>query len=179
VATHPGSNPPEANVAQIAEPTQGAAVVRQILPLPSDAQVARQAAADEPPALQAVTQLEIVKFITRHRAHIYDWLQSSARSVGPECPPLVFFVESLPLVSSIIHVGSTRASYERARQWVTSGPLKSPAGSEASVLSALTFTYLVDEGYKASRQRSSKLDRALWERMHQLVDAFTATGRAR
>jgi hypothetical protein len=178
VATSPDSNPPEQILTQIGEQPQGAAGDRQILSPPSSTQVAGQAVEDGPPALQAVTLLGIVKFISRHRTHIYDCLENSARSVSPESPPLVFFAESLPLVSSIIHVGSTRVSYELAKRWVTSGPLKSPAGSEASVLSALTFTYLVDEGYKHSRKRHSKLDRALWEQMHQLVDAVTAKARA-
>jgi hypothetical protein len=95
-------------------------------------------------ASHAVKLLNADEFIKKHRSEIFERLagaEASVKGMGPE-GNVVFVAECLPFVAAIVHVGSTLDKFREARDWVRG---KLEHADAVSVLSALTFLYIVDQ----------------------------------
>ena len=93
------------------------------------------------------------------RLEEYDKLAAGAESNEGQG----FFTQSLPLINSIIHVGSSRINLEMATERIKE---RWPDADPAFWLSALTFIYIVGkhEDLLGASLRSKK-KRAVWDRI--------------
>ncbi len=93
-------------------------------------------------------------FIERHQKTIFDKLEHFYTEEEKD-HEFAFIAASLPLISGIIHVGSTVDNYKNATEWIKKEQ-KMPNADPASVLSALTFIYLVNKGVDEWKTSDSK-----------------------
>jgi len=116
--------------------------------------------------------LDLAGFIDLHKSGIYKKLE--------ECDKLAtqtqtregqtFLSESLPLISSIIHVGSSRGNFTRAANLIKENW---PDADPAVLLSAFTFMYIVskrEDSLGVSLRNNRK--RAVWDRISRSVDTL-------
>ena len=80
---------------------------------------------------------------------------------------VIFVAECLPFVAGIVHVGSNLDKFRVARKWVDA---ELPNADAVSVLSALTFLYLVMEGKKKAEGDQEKVEK--WEKIQCRVDSL-------
>ncbi|GET36550.1 hypothetical protein [Microseira wollei] len=103
-------------------------------------------------AIEAVEEkLDVEDYIFEHIDLIYHKLEQcdlrakKAENDGNQryqCD-MMFIAESLPVISAIIQVGSKLENYNSAKKWVRD---ELPDADAVSVLSALTFLYIVGMG---------------------------------
>ncbi len=93
-----------------------------------------------------------------------------------ECD-MMFIADSLPIVTGIVHVGSTLDQLNAAKQWVKR---MVPDADPISVLSALTLLYVSEHGYKKYQKDNTLIDGAtdlgekasrkeVWKRIYKRV----------
>jgi hypothetical protein len=116
--------------------------------------------------------LKAQEFIETHHNEIFKRLSDAeararAREAGPEAN-VVFVAECLPFVAGIVHVGSQLDDFREARDWALE---KLPYADAVSVLSALTFLYIVEKGLKsATKENSAELP--VWRSMSRRLDSL-------
>ena len=106
-------------------------------------------------------------FIARHKEEIFEKLEHIYDSDREH--EFAFIAASLPLISGIIHVGSRVNDYKEATKWVAE-EANMPNADPASVLSALTFIYIVDKGVNDPIIIEIKDRKLKWENMQKLVN---------
>jgi hypothetical protein len=109
-------------------------------------------------------ELQVQEFFQAHREQIFRKLEECDQIAenAPINGDMIFIAESLPLINSIIHVGSDRATLARASNWV-----RETWGDEADpliVLSALLFIYVANKGAE------EKGNDETWKRIHERVE---------
>ncbi len=103
-------------------------------------------------------------FIERHKEQIFEKLKHFYETEkGHE---FAFIAASLPVISGIIHVGSKVDDYKEATKYIEE---KIPNADPASVLSALTFIYLVDKGINDPTIKGRDKEE-VWKNMQDLVN---------
>lgn len=119
-------------------------------------------------ATEAVKTLGVDTFITENKDLIYRKLEDCDMRVfraqhgdrhwmeRPECN-IMFIADSLPIVTGIVHVGSTLQNLNDAKQWVKS---KVPDADPISVLSALTLLYVAEHGYQNYQEDNTLIEGA-------------------
>ncbi|MBU7585014.1 MAG: hypothetical protein KAF91_19255 [Nostoc sp. TH1S01] len=154
-------------------------------------------------ATEAVKILGIVDFISSNE-HLIDRkledcdvrvFQAQKRTVkmqsgdrycmeGSECD-MMFIADSLPIVTGIVHVGSTVKELNDAKKWVKSIV---PDADPISVLSALTLLYVAEHGYEKYQPDNTFIEGAedlgedakrnkVWERIYERVKRrFSSNG---
>jgi hypothetical protein len=119
-------------------------------------------------AQKAVEELQVSDFINTYKSEIFMRLEENyERAHSGKSEPesdLAFIADSLPLISAVIQVGSSKQSYDKACHWVQSSL---PNANPAPVLSVLTFIYIVEKGYKEFSEDESK--QGTWEKMSAAV----------
>jgi hypothetical protein len=131
----------------------------------------------EKPRIAVEDKLKVKDFIERHIDGILDRIEHSyLNSKDEPAGHLTFIAECLPIVSFVVHVGSSRGDFKAATEWVHE---TLPDADPGSVLSALTFIYLVAQGRKRysgndetasvseKEKRAKKRDN--WEAIHARV----------
>lgn len=108
-------------------------------------------------------ELKVKKFFEVHREAIYKKLEEcdEIAAHAPTNTDMIFIAESLPIINSIIHVGSDRKTLGEASSWV-----RDTWGDEADpliVLSALLFIYVANKGAEEN------LEDPVWRRIHRRV----------
>lgn len=122
-------------------------------------------------------QLHVDDFINERKEEIYAKLEDNHRRamlVEDDSRGLMFIAESLPLISGIIYVGSTLKNFNDAINWVRKSL---PNADPASVLSALTFFYIVEKGWKEfsdknRRRAEDEKKREMWAHIRKQMDAL-------
>lgn len=119
-------------------------------------------------ARSAVEELQISDFIETHKTEIFGRLKENyelahSGKSEPESD-LAFIADSLPLISAIIQVGSNKEVYLKACKWVQKSL---PSANPSSVLSVLTFIYILEKGCKESSL--DEASRETWENMRAAV----------
>jgi len=115
-------------------------------------------------------QLQVASFIENHKQAIFDKLEENYMRVQKqEQAPLMFIAASLPLISGIVHVGSTLEHFKSATAWVRDSL---PEADPVSVLSTLTLIDVVERGWRDFEQSSDDQKRWLWRGIHQGVQAL-------
>ena len=116
-------------------------------------------------------ELRLTDFIRTCRRQICQAIEDFERGVsGADCDNdaaesnTVFVAECLPLAARIVNAGATREDFQRAVEWVNESK---PDADPVSVLSALTFIYLVQEGLEDSQR-----DCQIWKRIKRRVNNF-------
>jgi hypothetical protein len=106
-------------------------------------------------------------FIESHQDEIFERLEEfDSRTTNSE-GDIMFIAETLPLTSGIVHLGSTADNFKNAKAWVRTNL---PDSDTVSILSALTFLYLVDKGWQ-NFSKSDELTKSgakrseVWERI--------------
>lgn len=129
-------------------------------------------------AEEAVELLKIEDFLNAHIEKIFDRLEQYDHRVleletqGEIEGEVIFVAESLPLISGVINVGSSRESFDEACEWVRN---KFPGHEPVPLLSALTFVYIVNEKWSKFEQAGSTMPKEeaekkeIWERIHDRV----------
>jgi hypothetical protein len=119
-------------------------------------------------------QLKIGKFIEDHWEQIEKRLMDAeerVREAGTKGMSreanVVFVAECLPFVAGIVHVGSSLEDFRNAKKWVMDNL---EHADPVSVLSALTFVYIVENGEASSTGNQEKLER--WQSIHRRVDSL-------
>jgi hypothetical protein len=119
-------------------------------------------------AEEAVDLLVLRNFVRDNKNAIYKQLEDcDARvSQGPSGldPDAAFIAQSLPLISGVIHVGSTRENFEAAATWVQK---QSPHAEPASLLSTLVLLYVVDQGWQDADVSKDADKKTQWGRIYQ------------
>jgi hypothetical protein len=80
---------------------------------------------------------------------------------------VIFVAECLPFVAGIVHVGSTLDKFRDAKKWVEA---QLPHADAVSVLSALTFLYVVDKGKELAKADPEKLKK--WQSIQRRVNSL-------
>jgi len=119
--------------------------------------------------------LKAQDFIKQHHSEIFKRLadaeeRARARDAGPESN-VVFVAECLPFVAGIVHVGSQLNDFREARDWALK---KLPYADAVSVLSALTFLYIVEKGLRFG----NPAELPVWQSMSHRLDSFLAASGA-
>lgn len=121
-------------------------------------------------AKQAVQTLGVDDFISDNEDLIYRKLEDcdirafKAQTIpsgdrcmeGYECD-MMFIADSLPIVTGIVHVGSTLNELNAAKGWVRNSV---PDADPISVLSALTLVYIAEHGYQKYQQDNTLIKNA-------------------
>lgn len=108
-------------------------------------------------------------FIEKHKQQIFNRLEDLYKA--EEQHELAFIAESFPLISGIVHLGSTVQDYRNATAWLTgTNPQQGnmPSTDPAAVISALTFVYLVDKGVKDPEIKGTDREDT-WKKMDEIV----------
>lgn len=110
-----------------------------------------------------VEELEVKEFFETHKEQIFARLEECDRiaQAAPTNSSMTFIAESLPIIHSIIQVGTNRPTLHRASQWV-----RDTWGDETDpliTLSALLFIYVANEGAKEKKGDEG------WERINERV----------
>jgi DNA-binding ferritin-like protein (Dps family) len=93
-------------------------------------------------ATEAVeNRLMIRGFIERHSDQILDALEEAAQKTQEQDR---FLDEAIPVIDSVIHVGSSRKDYMNARRWASE---ERRAPEPDKWLTLLTFVYIAHKGY--------------------------------
>lgn len=106
-------------------------------------------------------------FIESHQDEIFERLEEFDSRTKNSEGDIMFIAETLPLTSGIVHLGSTADNFKKAKAWVRTNL---PDSDTVSILSALTFLYLVDRGWqkfsKSNELTKSGAKRSeAWERI--------------
>ena len=119
---------------------------------------------------RAVDRLKIRAFVSQRKKTLFKKLLEADASAleAPVDADMMFIVLSLPVASSVIHLGSDRDALAGARQWVTDIWQKA---DPVPILSTLTLVHIVRLGYEANK-KLSKPDEA-WERIAHRVKKLT------
>jgi hypothetical protein len=128
-------------------------------------------------AKEAVEErLKAQEFIEQHRPEIYARLEECDRRVvtakdlaGGEAD-VIFIAECLPMVAAILHVGSTLRNYREGVKWISDSL---PDADPVTVLSALTFLYIVEHGQVDARPDEAKME--VWRRISNRVSRLLET----
>ena len=122
-----------------------------------------------------VDQLKVDHFIESHQEEIYKQLEENARRTREEgCEgKLMFMAESLPLISGIVHVGSSLENLTNATEWVRR---LLPKADPVSILSALTFIYIVEKGAQEFAASQDAEKRNLLVRIGREVEGLLEEG---
>jgi hypothetical protein len=127
------------------------------------------------PALQEATQaIQIVEellrvdgFIEENKQLILDRLQEIYGAVTAQKQASSMFIAgSLPLVSGVIHVGSTVDDFARASAWVRD---KSPKEEPVNVLCRFVLVHLAELGWREALESNDDQKRAIWNCIHTAV----------
>jgi hypothetical protein len=119
---------------------------------------------------KAVELLRIDNFIDAQKGEIFGRLENGYRNtMNRQDADLLFIAESLPLISAIVNVGSTLTNFKTAADWVKQ---KLPDAEPVSALSALTFIYVIDKGYKAAQNLGDEDKRRVWTKMRERVETL-------
>jgi hypothetical protein len=139
-------------------------------------------------AREAVAQLGIEKFIDIHKEKMYGKIENYERMhcanlEGSELETceitagkkkgsenkydMIFIAENLPMIYGVIHVGSKLEDFEKANKWAKK---LLPGADALSVLSSLTFIYIVDKGWKEFKDNKDEERRKLWEGIRSRVE---------
>lgn len=120
--------------------------------------------------------LKLDQFIDARKNDLYERMEQADKRVTgigegggcvrPECD-LAFIAECLPLMSALLRVGSSPASYKKAVEWV-SGAM--PGTDAQAVLSALVFLYVVRNALKEVSNDPTRV--AIWQRINGRLDRF-------
>jgi hypothetical protein len=115
--------------------------------------------------------LNLKEFITTHEADIFAKLEScDAHTKKLESDGTIMFItEILPLITAIIHVGSTSENFKDAKNWVRNSL---PEADPVSVLTAITFLYIVNRG--RAKYSNSKEKSEVWKRICQRANTLMA-----
>ncbi len=110
-------------------------------------------------------------FIQQHQEEIFNKLELlyTTYTTKEKNHEFAFIAASLPLISGIIHVGSTIQDYEEATEWIQQ-PENMPNADPSSALSALTFIYLVGQGIQYTKDHANQEKQKIWNNMKELVD---------
>lgn len=100
-------------------------------------------------------------FIQKHQEEIFDKLEHLYTNEERD-HEFAFIAASLPLISGVIHVGSKVDDYREATRWIKEDK-NMPNADPASVLSALTFIYLVDRGVDECKKIDSSIETKIKE----------------
>jgi hypothetical protein len=134
-------------------------------------------------ANSAVEVLGIANFIENHKEHIYErlehyesdrcaqtnaWLQDRVReeefvNEGSECD-MIFIADNLSLIRGVVYVGSSLDNFNKAVQWAKKIV---PGADSVSVLSALTFIYIVERGWNEFKDDKEKQN--FWQSIYNRV----------
>jgi len=119
-------------------------------------------------------ELKVEEFFDVHKEQIYKKLEECDEIAenAPTNGDMIFIAESLPIINSIIHVGTDRKKLTGASNWV-----RKTWGEDADpliVLSALLFIYVANKG--ALRFTTGQSDEPvegdreeIWNRIHRRV----------
>lgn len=119
---------------------------------------------------KAVELLKIDGFIKAQSKEIFGRLESGYRSTRTRAEAdLLFIAESLPLISAIVNVGSSLENFRKAVDWAQ---IELHHAEPVSALSALTFIYVVDKGYKAAQESGDADSKNMWTKMKELVETL-------
>ena len=119
-------------------------------------------------AREAVEErLKINDFIKNNNVQLYGKLEKCDLGVKnqPESD-LLFIAECLPLINGIVQIGSTLADFNGAIQWIRE---KLPDAVPVSILSALTFIYIVETAIKDDLVSKDAAKKEIWKRIHERV----------
>jgi hypothetical protein len=139
------------------------------------------------------TYLHVDDFIEKHSPEIYAWLErryveSAQKRVKEDTPSaaaeaitdlssadeaeglddVMFIAESLPVISGIIHVGSRPNYFKDATEWIKK-EFPDADANPASVLSALTFIYVVEKAQEYYKASGNEEKRRIWEHICKQV----------
>jgi hypothetical protein len=106
-------------------------------------------------------------FIDSYKMKIYDRLENCQVQVAGDAATesQSFFTESLPLISSIIHIGSSRVKFIKAIEHIKE---TWPNADPDFLLSALTVIYLVRKHQDVlTTSLKNEQEMARWERISQ------------
>lgn len=109
-------------------------------------------------------------FIESHEDEIFERLEEfESRTTKNSEGDIMFIAEALPLTSGIVHLGSTADNFKKAKAWVRTNL---PDSDTVSILSALTFLYLVDKGWQKFSEskeisKTGEEKSVVWQRICQ------------
>ncbi|MEA3208588.1 MAG: hypothetical protein QOE70_1645 [Chthoniobacter sp.] len=120
------------------------------------------------PATHVVEELlRVDRFIEENKQIILERLQENYSGVTAQKQAYAMFITgSLPLVSGIIHVGSTADDFARAAAWVRD---KSPKADPINVLCHFVLIYLVELGWREVLESNEPKRRTMWTRIRKAV----------
>jgi hypothetical protein len=112
-------------------------------------------------------KLQVKEFFETHKKQIFERLKESdsIAQAAPTNSKMTFIAESLPIIHSIIQVGTSRSTLHQASQWVrdTWGPDTDPL----ITLSALLFIYVADQG--AAENEGDEVWKRINDRVQKLM----------
>jgi hypothetical protein len=129
------------------------------------------------PGLQEIKQatqvveelLRVDRFIEENKSVILDRLQENYEAVKAQnLAPAMFITGSQPLVSGIIHLGSTADDFARAAAWVRD---KSPKADPVNVLCHFVLVYVAELGWREVLESNEHKRRTPWNRIRKVMEA--------
>jgi hypothetical protein len=115
-------------------------------------------------------QLKVAQFIDSHKDQIYAKMEANYQRVRDEQQAHLMFVAlSLPLVSGVIHVGSTLQDFKRASEWVKQ---KLRVADPVAILSTLTLVYIVEKGLREFADSGDLARKEQWEGMNEWMQSL-------
>ena len=127
---------------------------------------------------EAVERLKVKAFINRYKKEIFAKLEElSANSTITEAQSggqqdKNFLIQCLPIMSSIVQVGSNSQDLPAATAWVAT---KLPEVDAVTGLCSLTLVYLIEAGWQEYKDSTNEKKRAVWETMHTRVRRLFGT----
>ena len=118
-------------------------------------------------AYWVVDCLKVRKFIEEQKLLIYEKLEvcdtSGKVMINGD---MLFIAESLPVINGIIHVGSTRKTFNDALDYVK-GHWQD--ADPVVLLTALVFIYVVEEAWKEIGTGKDEAKKEIWDRIRKRV----------
>lgn len=114
--------------------------------------------------------LRVDKFIENHKEKIFAKLEENFGRVKDQPQAHLMFVAlCLPLVSGVIHVGSTLQDFNHASDWI-----KQTLGDvdPVAILSTFTLVYIVKKGLKEFSGSNDRNRKQLWEDMYDAIQTL-------
>ncbi|MGD8779580.1 MAG: hypothetical protein PVH88_11540 [Ignavibacteria bacterium] len=115
-----------------------------------------------------VKLLQLDKFFSDYIENIYTKLEDLEQNLTEKMGGDVRFVaDGLELISGIVHVGSSLKAYDKAIRWVD----KETSSTDPGPIYALTFIYIVEEGYKKYQNLPDPDKKKIWESIYRRVES--------
>jgi hypothetical protein len=124
----------------------------------------------------AIRKLGIRDFLNTHKELVFAKLEE-CESIAERADfngEIMFIASSLPIISGLILVASTRHERQLAIEWVLSNWRNGGDPPDTlSILSALTLIYLVAKGWKELKSDPDDRKREIWARIRDRVGKFS------